>query len=194
MPIRLALFWFVDTMSGVVASFIAYGVLHMRGVANRAGWAWLFLIEALITIVIGFLSFFVLVPGPTQTKTWLAPQGYFTPREETVIVSRILRDDPSKGSMHNRQAISLRMFWQSLKDYDLWPVYIIGILFEIPFSPPKSYLSLSLKALGFSTFQTTLLGIPITVFAAANMLCKPNFPLFRFYMLMFSFSRQGLHI
>ncbi|GAB7356756.1 hypothetical protein MBLNU459_g7656t1 [Dothideomycetes sp. NU459] len=170
MAMRLALFWFVDYMSGVIASFIAYGVLHMRGVANRAGWQWLFLIEALITMVIGFASFLFLVPGPTQTKTWIAPNGYFTPREERIIVTRILRDDPSKGGMHNRQAISLRMLWESLKDYDLWPVYIIGILFEIPGSPPKSYLSLSLKALGFNTFQTTLLGIPITVFTAINML------------------------
>jgi MFS family permease len=30
MPIRLALFWFVDSWSGVIASFIAYGVLHSK--------------------------------------------------------------------------------------------------------------------------------------------------------------------
>ncbi|KAL2850665.1 putative MFS transporter [Aspergillus pseudoustus] len=170
MPLRLALFWFVDSMSGVVASFIAYGVLHMRGVAGRAGWRWLFLIEALISLVIGVLSFLFLVPGPTQTKTWWNPKGYFTEREEKIIVNRVLRDDPSKGDMHNRQALSLGMLWRSLKDYDLWPVYAIGILFEIPTAPPKSYLSLSLKAIGFSTFHTTLLGIPVTVFAALNLL------------------------
>ncbi|KAL4861964.1 hypothetical protein BDV12DRAFT_203473 [Aspergillus spectabilis] len=170
MPLRLALFWFVDSMSGVIASFIAYGVLHMRGVAGRAGWRWLFLIEALISLVIGVLSFLFLVPGPTQTKTWWNKQGYFSEREEKIIVNRVLRDDPSKGDMHNRQALSLGMLWRSLKDYDLWPIYAIGLLFEIPTAPPKSYLSLSLKAIGFSTFETTLLGIPVTVFAALNLL------------------------
>lgn len=170
MPFRLALFWFTDSISGVIASFIAYGVLHMEGVAGREGWRWLFLIEALISIVIGFLSFLFLVPGPTQTKTWWNPKGYFTEREEKIIVNRVLRDDPSKGGMHNRQAISLKMLWQSLKDYDLWPIYIIGILFEIPTAPPKSYLTLSLKGIGFTTFQTTLLSIPVTVFAAINLL------------------------
>ncbi|KAI5206038.1 putative pantothenate transporter [Aureobasidium subglaciale] len=170
MPIRLAFFWFVDSMSGVIASFIAYGVLHLRGVAGKPGWAWLFLIEALISLAIGVLSFFFLVPGPTQTKTWFAPNGYFTEREEKIIVNKVLRDDPSKSDMHNREAISLKMLWNSLKDYDLWPVYIIGMLFEIPASPPKSYLSLTLKALGFGTFHTTLLGIPITVFTAINLL------------------------
>lgn len=170
MPIRLALFWFVDSMSGVVASFIAYGVLHMRGVAGREGWRWLFLIEALISFVIGILSFLFLVPGPSQTKTWWNPQGYYTEREEKIIVNRVLRDDPSKGDMHNRQPLTLPMLWRSLKDYDLWPVYIIGMLFEIPTSPPKTYLTLSLKALKFSTFDVTLLSIPVTVFASINLL------------------------
>ncbi|KAJ5355542.1 Major facilitator superfamily domain general substrate transporter [Penicillium cataractarum] len=170
MPFRLALFWFVDSMSGVIASFIAYGVLHMRGVDGREGWRWLFLIEALISIVIGFLSFLFLVPGPTQTKTWWNPKGYFSEKEERIIVNRVLRDDPSKGDMHNRQGLSLKMLWQSLKDYDLWPIYAIGLLFEIPTAPPKTYLTLSLKAIGFSTFQTTLLSIPVTVFASINLL------------------------
>ncbi|KAJ5259621.1 MFS general substrate transporter [Penicillium angulare] len=170
MPFRLALFWFTDSISGVIASFIAYGVLHMRGVDGREGWRWLFLIEALISLVIGCLSFLFLVPGPTQTKTWWNPRGIFNEREETIIVNRVLRDDPSKGDMHNRQALSFGMLWQSLKDYDLWPVYLIGILFEIPTSPPKTYLTLSLKSIGFGTFQTTLLSIPVTVFAAINLL------------------------
>ncbi|KPM43193.1 putative transporter [Neonectria ditissima] len=170
MPIRLAFFWFVDSMSGVIASFMAYGILHMRGVAGREGWRWLFLLEALISFVLGALSFLFLVPGPTQTKTWWNPDGYFSEREEKIIVNRVLRDDPSKSDMHNREAITLPMLWKSLKDYDLWPVYLIGILFEIPTSPPKTYLTLSLKALGFSTFNTTLLVIPATVFAAVNML------------------------
>ncbi|KAE8388778.1 hypothetical protein BDV23DRAFT_185088 [Aspergillus alliaceus] len=144
-------------MSGVVASFIVYGVLHMRGVQDRKGWRWLILIEALTSIVIGFLRFLFLVPGPTQTATWWDPKGYYTEGEGKIIVNCVLRESPSKGDMRNRQALSLKMLWQSLKDYDLWLVYIIGDLFEIPTSSPKGYLSLSLKAIGFATFQTTLL-------------------------------------
>jgi hypothetical protein len=169
MPIRLALFWVTDYMSGVVSSLIAYGVLHMDNVDGREGWRWLFLIEALISITVGFLSFVFLVPGASQTKSRLFPKGYFTDREEKIITKKVLRDDPSKSGMHNRQAITPKMLWESFKDYDMWPIYAIGLLFEIPASPPKAYVTLSLKNLGFSAFHITLLNIPITVLTAINL-------------------------
>ena len=45
LPIRLAYFWMSSNVCSIVASFIAYGVLHMRGVLGKAGWRWLFLVE-----------------------------------------------------------------------------------------------------------------------------------------------------
>ena len=75
-----------------------------------------------------------------QTKTWFRPNGWFTDRETAIVVNRVLRDDPSKGSqlcsattiithadlhigdMHNRMAITPSRLWHALKDYDLWPV------------------------------------------------------------------------
>jgi hypothetical protein len=62
--------------------------------------------------------------------------------------------------MHNREAITLKLLWRSLCDFDLWPIYLIGLTNHIPFATPNIYLTLSLKDLGFSTFQTNLLVIP----------------------------------
>ena len=44
--------------------------------------------------------------------------------EETIIVNRALRDDPSKGTMHNRQAITPRLLYRALRDHHLWPMYM----------------------------------------------------------------------
>jgi hypothetical protein len=72
--------------------------------------------------------------------------------------------------MHNRQPITPRLLWHSLKDYDLWPLYALGILFQIPATPQTQYLTLSLRGLGFDTFTTNLLTIPYTVLHMISML------------------------
>ena len=95
------------------------------------------------------------------------------------MVNRILRDDPSKGDMHNRsvflvvlyltikapltitrQAVTPRLLWEALKDYDMWPIYLLGLSWQIPATPATNYLTLILKSLDFSTFTTNLLTIP----------------------------------
>lgn len=50
------------------------------------------------------------------------------------MVNRLLREDPSKGSMHNRQPLTAKLVWMSIKDFDLWPLYIVGMLFSAPYS------------------------------------------------------------
>jgi len=76
------------------------------------------------------------------------------------MVNRVLRDDPTKGDMHNRQAIGMGGFIKSLMDYDLWPLYVVGVMSYIPMNPPTSYLTLILRDLGFTVTQSNLLTIP----------------------------------
>jgi predicted MFS family arabinose efflux permease len=163
-------FW--TTLSGttIVTSLLAFALLHMRGVAGWAGWRWLFLIEGFITFLVGVSSFFMMPASAVQTKAWFRPNGWFTDREIAIVVNRVLRDDPSKGDMHNRQAITPRRLWHAAKDYDLWPLYAIGLVAYIPQSPPTNYISLTLKGLGFSTFNINLLTIPYSVFHICTLL------------------------
>ncbi|KAK8137058.1 hypothetical protein PG984_004998 [Apiospora sp. TS-2023a] len=171
LTLRLAIFWTGMMIADILAAIIAFGLLHMRGVSGQPGWRWLFLIEGLITGVVGILSYVLMPPGPTQTAHWSrGKNGWFNAREETIMVNRVIRDDPSKGTMHNRQPITPKLLWMSLTDTDLWPLYFIGLTFNIPTLCPTQYLTLSLRGLGFDTFHTNLLTIPYLVLKIINML------------------------
>jgi len=122
-------------------------------------------------LILGILAFGLMPAAPTKTASWFrGKKGWFTQREETIIVNRVIREDPSKGTMHNRQPVTPRLLWTSLKDYDLWPIYIIGLMFQTPMTTPQQYLTLSLQGIGFNTFQTNLLAIPWTALHIILML------------------------
>jgi hypothetical protein len=53
-------------------------------------------------------------------------------QHELLIVNRLLRDDPSKGDMNNRQAVGPMLLWKALKDWEQWPLYIVGLLKYVP--------------------------------------------------------------
>ncbi|MCJ1380589.1 hypothetical protein MMC17_003697 [Xylographa soralifera] len=161
LPVRLSYFWGAYCLTFIISAFLAFGILHLRGYNGMAGWQWLFALEGSLTALIGIISWFYLPPSPTQTASkFRGKNGWFSEREEVIMVNRILRDDPSKGDMHNRQAVTPRLLWEALKDYDMWPIYLLGLSWQIPATPATNYLTLILKSLDFGTFTTNLLTIP----------------------------------
>ena len=50
---------------------------------------------------------------------------WWTEEEEKILVNRLLRDDPTKGDLNNRTAVTPRGLWEALSDFDLWPIFIV---------------------------------------------------------------------
>ncbi|KAK2038774.1 major facilitator superfamily transporter [Colletotrichum somersetense] len=170
LPIRLAWFWMSSQLVDIVVGFAAVGLVSMRGILGYEGWRWLFLVEGAFTFTIGLASFFLMPQCPAKTKSWWRPKGYFTEKEEKIIVNSVIRDDPQKGGMYNRQGLSVRQIWECSKDYDMWPLYALGLLFGLPKYPVTQYLTLSLRDLKFNVIQANLLSIPNIIGSSATML------------------------
>jgi hypothetical protein len=108
LPTRLSWFWVSYQSTQIVSAFLAFGILRLDGLNGMEGWRWLFALEGMLTGLIGIAAWFYLPPSPTQSATTIkfnpfrGEKGWFSEHEEKIMVNRILRDDPSKGDMHNR--------------------------------------------------------------------------------------------
>jgi hypothetical protein len=89
-----------------------------------------FLIEGLISVIVGIIAFFVMPPSITEPalafKRKDGSNKWWTEDEERILVNRLLRDDPSKGDLNNRTAVTLKGIWGTLADRDLWPIFIVS--------------------------------------------------------------------
>lgn len=98
LSLRLGFFWTAMNVADILASFLAFGFLHLRGVNGRAGWRWLFLLEVRMLPV-----FFLVVAdgreGPHNLGRWPAgllsnapwsmPDGRAGPRKERLVHSTV---------------------------------------------------------------------------------------------------------
>ncbi|KAL1990178.1 hypothetical protein VTN49DRAFT_6017 [Thermomyces lanuginosus] len=170
LPLRLSCFWITYETTFIISALLAYGFLHIKLDPNFGSWRYLFAFDGLITGVIGIFAAFYMPASPTQTAgLFRGKNGWFNEREEKIMVNRIIRDDPSKGTMHNRQAITFKLFLETLWDYDMWPIYALGLVWLIPTHPAASYITLQIRSLGFNTFETNLLTIPAYAIFIINL-------------------------
>lgn len=168
--VRLAVFWSTLNVARVISALLAAGILEMRGIAGRPGWFWLFMLEGLLTVVLAVISFLYLPASPTETRNVLFRKPWYSEREESIMINRILRDDPAKG----RTLLKEPATWSDVKntwsDKSLWGLFFIGLVAYIPATPVQGYLTLTLRRLGFSTFDSNMLTIPSAVLQIITML------------------------
>jgi MFS transporter, ACS family, tartrate transporter len=80
----IALFAIGAIAAGVVGSPVSGALLGMDGIGGLAGWQWLFFLEGLPAVLLGFVVLFVLPNGPEDARWLLA-------REKKWIATRLTR-------------------------------------------------------------------------------------------------------
>lgn len=83
----------------------------MDGVGGKPGWAWIFILEGLATVVAGFLSLWIVQDFPDSAK-------FLTAAERTVIVRRLQTDDQHSAG---GETLKGKYILQSLSD---WKTYL----------------------------------------------------------------------
>jgi ACS family tartrate transporter-like MFS transporter len=98
----VARFMTATAIAGVVGGPISGLLLKMNNTAGLAGWQWLFLIEGIPAVVLGFVTFAYLPDGPKHAK-WL------TADEKEWIASRLQRErEQARHQAHHTLGAALR--------------------------------------------------------------------------------------
>ena len=102
-------------LSGIVGSPISGALLELDGVAGLAGWQWLFLLEGLPSVIVGFWVLRYLTDRPSAAR-WLTP-------EESAWLERTL--EVERAQMAQPHGAGLL---QALRDPNVWHLALIYFL------------------------------------------------------------------
>ena len=82
----------------------------MDGVGGKPAWAWIFILEGLITVLAGAASFWIIQDFPDTAR-------FLTEEERTFVIRRLQADD-----QHSAAGEDLRWhyIWRSLLDWKTW--------------------------------------------------------------------------
>jgi MFS family permease len=160
---RYSVFYILGSLASACAGILAYGLMQMNGLAGLTGWRWIFIIEGILTVILGFASYFLLVDFPDKAhKSW----KFLTEREAKFIIDRVDRDRGDAAP----QAWSASKFFSAGLDLKIWAYALIFFNTTTVSYALAYFLPIILqKNMGFTVGEAQCLIAPPYAFAAIVM-------------------------
>lgn len=147
---RVAIFFFGMFGGNAVSPLLASGILQLSGVHNRPGWQWIFLIEGVFTIGVGFLLLLLLPGSPEYPRPLLTPGLVrISPDHGKLLQQRIAADFPGKSYAPQHLAITPAKVWKTISHWRRWPHFISTSLVFSTWSSLTTYTPTIIMSLGF---------------------------------------------
>jgi len=122
----IAVFMAAVAVSGVIGGPLSGWIMRvMPGVLGLAGWQWMFLIEALPSVVLGGIIFMYL-PDRIADAPWLSGE------EKNLLITRIKVEDQSKSQLALTQILGNRRVWHLALIYFSLVTGLYGVSFWLP--------------------------------------------------------------
>lgn len=139
----MALFFSANALSGAFGGLLAVrgirtflriftdsavrkaAISKMDGIGGKPGWAWIFILEGLATVVAGFLSFWIIQDFPDNAK-------FLSEAERTAVVRRLQSDNQHSAAgeklkmKYIRQSLFDRKTYLASKSFPLSSISSVG--------------------------------------------------------------------
>ncbi|KAM7200208.1 Major facilitator superfamily domain containing protein [Naviculisporaceae sp. PSN 640] len=156
--IRAAIFFSAAALSGSFGGLLAAGIEQMDGTAGIAGWAWIFILEGLLTVIVGIISFWMVYDFPDEAT-------FLSEDDRTRVVRRLRLDKQASADHEEFQTLYL---WQALKDWKMWLGMAIYMGCDMPLYAFSLFLPTIIQDLGWNTsvVRSQLMSVPPYAVAA----------------------------
>ncbi|KAK6367905.1 hypothetical protein LTS17_010057 [Exophiala oligosperma] len=154
--IRVAVFFSMAALAGSFGGLLAAAISQMAGIGDKPGWAWIFILEGLATIVVG-ASCWWMVPNWPDTARFLS-------EDDRIRLRRRLAKDKQSSTA---EAYDKRHIIAAFKDWKTWGFGFVLVGAEIALYAFSLFLPTILAGMGYAGTHAQLLSVPPYACAAA---------------------------
>ncbi|KAK4132773.1 MFS general substrate transporter [Trichocladium antarcticum] len=156
--LRAAIFFSAAALSGSFGGLLAAAIELMDGTCGIRGWAWIFILEGLVTIIVGLISPWMVHDFPHEAK--------FLSEVDRARVIRRLKQDNQASADH--ESFKISYLWDAMKDWKMWLGMVIYMGCDMPLYAFSLFLPTIISGLGWNTtvVRAQLMSVPPYAVAA----------------------------
>ena len=207
--LRMAMLYCAAAMSGAFSGLLAAGFAKMSGLAGYSGWRWIFIIEGIITVLLGLSTFVILPDSPSHSRRWLSA-------DEICYLNQLYRKHRTSHSQQESSSPEreeqvtkrqkLKVLGNVLSDWQIFLQALIFMSSSVPTYALKFTLPQIMVNMGFKNTQAQLLSASPYVAGAISavavsmladkfswrvpFIVGPQLGLMTAYAVLFSFSEN----
>lgn len=153
--LRFAVMQSGEVVGLATGNIVNYALNHLDGKAGLAGWRWMFLVQGLISCVVGILTYWWMIDFPEQAHR----SFQFLSETEAHIASRRVQDD--RGDVV-AEVFSWRKIWVCFADPKLYGFSVMFFLLNLVSTSLSYFLPIILQSgMGFSSNASIILSTPV---------------------------------
>ncbi|KAI6045724.1 MFS general substrate transporter [Pisolithus marmoratus] len=149
---RITIFFASTSLTGAFSGLLAAVITKMDGIGGKPGWAWIFILEGLFTVVFGIFSFFILPRSPETVRFLSSEERYYVVSK--LKSSKAISEDDTKDQF---SWIEVVRAIRSPQVFMLCVVVFFGgaLLFGLAFFEPTI-----VAGLGYTSTRAQLMSVP----------------------------------
>jgi len=151
--LRMEIFFSAATLAGAFGGLLARGITEMKGVGGKPGWAWIFILEGIVTVFVACIAYWAINDYPETAK-------FLTTEESKEVQRRLKADRTSLADEYD-----IKYFFHAVKDWKIYVHMLITIGIYTPLYSFSLFLPTIVKNMGYTNNESQLMTVPPYVFA-----------------------------